>query len=143
MLMTILAALGSISCGVLFNMPARKLLAAGILGAVSYLTYYYMNATTGATIVSIFTGAFIMGITSEFFAIVLKSPSTVFSIVGAIPLVPGFAAYNTASLIIEMKYLDATMKGVYTIACAGSIALGIMLATSFFKIYREARQKFS
>ncbi|NJD03305.1 MAG: threonine/serine exporter, partial [Ruminiclostridium sp.] len=75
-----------------------------------------------------------VGVFSEIMARILKLPSTVFSIPGIFPLVPGIAAYETIQFLLSDMPREAGGKMVETLTAAGAIAFGIFLVTAFFRM---------
>jgi uncharacterized membrane protein YjjB (DUF3815 family) len=127
--------MGTVACAILYNTAPKRLPIAGLLGVEAWVVYSTVKHFSHEEVFSVFVGAFIMAITSELLARLLKSPALVFSVSGAIPLIPGFSAYSTIKHIIDSEFINATFKCVNTIASAGSIAFGIMLAIALFRIF--------
>jgi uncharacterized membrane protein YjjB (DUF3815 family) len=92
---------------------------------------------TGSTVLSTLIGAIVVGIFSEIAARILKAPSTIFSVTGIFPIVPGVTAYEAVNYLTLNELQQAAQKAVETIASAGSIAFGILLATSIFRLIRK------
>lgn len=139
LLKIIFAYTGTVACAVFYNTRPKKLPLVGILGILSWAAYTYFTGITHSAIVATFVAALMTGICSEFLARWMKSPSLVFSIAGTTPLLPGFSSYTTAKLILEGNFTEAAPKAVTTLFTAGTIALGIMLATAFFRIFRDLK----
>jgi len=129
----LLAFIGSLCVGVLFNVKKKKLLWVGLSGTLGWIAYSFFYRMTGEVIVPTFMGALVVGLYSEFAARAFKSPATIFSISGIFPLVPGIAAYNTIQYIVENKLQEALAKGVETMTAAIAIAFGIMLISTVFR----------
>lgn len=134
------AFLGSFTFGILFNIQRRNLVWAGISGAIGWGVYLvFMNFGLGVAL-STFMGAIGVGLYSEIMARVAKTPASVFSIIGIVPLVPGITAYFTVRYIVEDRLTDAFNKGIETVATAGGIAFGIMLVTTIFQFATKWRE---
>lgn len=133
----ILAFMGSFFPAVVFNIDRKNLLWASFSGVIGWEIFLIVNNITDSVIFSIFIGAFMVGIYGEIMARILKYPASIFTIPGIFPLVPGIAAYNTVLAIVENRISEAFNKGVETMASAGAIAFGIMLASALFKFIRE------
>ena len=131
--MVLMAFLGSLGSGLTFNVKGRKLIFAGLSGAAGWLVYLLLYSISGSSIFSTFVGAMAVGFYSETAARYLKSPSTVFSIPGILPLVPGITAYEMIQAVTENDMANAMVKMVNTLGGAGAIAFGILLATAFFR----------
>jgi len=83
-----------------------------------------------------------VNIFSEIFARLLKNPVPIFLIPGIIPLVPGAGMYNTMTALIKNNFDTAIKTGIQTLLIAGSIAIALMLVTSFnwiFKVFQKIK----
>jgi uncharacterized membrane protein YjjB (DUF3815 family) len=135
------AFLGSLLPAILFNVRPSRLFAVGISGLLGWFTYSQLQESTRWPFLSILSGALAVGIYSEVMARVLKSPTTIFSVTGVFPLVPGIGAYTTIQNMVEDKLPEAMGSGIETLSNAGALALGIMIASSLFRIYRKLRNR--
>ena len=90
-------------------------------------TYRFSNAAElfSAVTVAIF---------SEIMARVFKTPSTVFLIVGILPMVPGGGIYYTMKYCIEGNMDMFVSKLITTLGVAGAIAVGVSLVSSIVRI---------
>lgn len=134
----ILAFFGSIFPAILFNIDRKKLIWAGLCGAIGWATYLAIFNFIHSIAIASFAGTFIVGIYSEFMARKLKTPAIEFSIPGIFPLVPGITAYYTISYIVEQNYSVAFSKGLQTIGASGAIGFGIMLSTTTFRFIAKS-----
>jgi uncharacterized membrane protein YjjB (DUF3815 family) len=137
----ILAFFGSIFPAILFNIDRRKILWAGLCGAIGWTVYLLIFYATNSPISASFVGAIAVGVYSESMARIFKTPAFGFLIPGIFPLVPGFTAYTTLRYIVENNLSEALNKGIQTIAVGGSIAFGIMLSTAIFKFISKIKKK--
>lgn len=135
----ILAFSGSFFPSVLFNIDRKNLFWAGLSGAVGWGIFTLAYSITKSMVLSVLLGSIGIGVYGEAMARMRKSPASIFTIPGIFPLVPGIGAYNTVFAIVEGRMADAYNTGIETIAIAGSIAFGVMLATAFFKIMRKRK----
>lgn len=132
-LLALLAFLGSFTSGLTFNVRGYKLTFTGLSGVAGYLSYSLMLNWTGQSVLSIFIGAVIVSLYSEIAARLLKSPSTVFSIPGIFPIVPGITAYEAITLFTDNKLNEGLGKIIETMNGAGAIAFGILIVTAIFR----------
>lgn len=132
-----LAFAGSFCAGVIFNTNKKNLVWAGLSGFLGWTAYAALKGITGSTVLSTLAGAVTVGIFSEIAARLLKTPSTIFSVTGIFPIVPGVTAYEAVHYLTRDDIQQAAQKAVETIASAGSIAFGILLATSIFRLARK------
>lgn len=135
----ILAFLGSLSAGFIFNVRRYKLIFTGLSGVAGWMVYIWAESFTRNSVISIFAGAIAVGLYSESAARFLKTPSTVFSIPGIFPIVPGIAAYETIQYMTSNDLNSAGGKLVETLTGACAIAFGILLVTAVFRIISKPR----
>lgn len=120
---------GSFAFGLLFNIRGKNNVYAALGGLFGWLIYLFTGNFTETVLVQFFTAAIVISIYAECMAIWRKTPVTVFIIPGMIPLVPGGAIFYTMQELIMGNYEKSYQMGVHTIAIAGSIAMGILIAS--------------
>ncbi len=135
-----LAFFGSIFPAILFNIDRRKIILAGLCGAIGWAIYQILFYFTQSPIIASFFGAIAIGIYSESLARIIKSPAFSFLIPGIFPLVPGYKAYTALRHIVENNLSAALDKGILTLAVAGSIGFGIMFSTAMFKLVFKGKR---
>jgi uncharacterized membrane protein YjjB (DUF3815 family) len=96
---------------------------------------------TNKNVLATFIGALIVSLIGELLARILKMPSTIFIITGIFPIVPGAMAYNTIALLTKSELANMASSAMETIACAGALAFGIMVVSSFSSIIKKAKNK--
>lgn len=137
----IFAYLGTVGVAIFYHTPPKKLFIVGVLGVIAWVVANFFETNYESRNIAVFMGAFSMGIVSEWMAVLTKSPSLVFSISGSIPLVPGYAAYQSAKFAIEDDFMQSAYFGATAIVRAVSIAFGVMLATGIFGFIHKKRKK--
>lgn len=120
--------------GILFNVPQNCLIASGISGAIGWLGYLVAMNIYPSSIAATFVASVLIGIVGELFAKRLKNPSTIFTIPGIIPLVPGITAYRTIKALIDSDNELALSLAITTVGMAIAISSGLIFAISFFRI---------
>ena len=71
---------------------------------------------------------------------VRKCPAMPYLVIAILPLLPGAGVYYTMSLGLEGNRMDAVAKGLETVGIAGSLAVGILLVSTVFRlIYRHVQ----
>jgi uncharacterized membrane protein YjjB (DUF3815 family) len=85
-------------------------------------------------------GALCVGACSEFCAVLMRKPATVYIVPGIIPLVPGGGMYETMLFSVQGNMDAAAVTGFRTLTAAGAIAVGIALASSLARLAAKARQ---
>lgn len=127
---------------IIFNLPRKLIFIASINGMIGWLLYAYLQNSGTSFIVPAFIGSIFVGLVGEFLAAVQKHPATLFIIPGIIPFVPGYGIYYTMYHIVSQDFETAMTTGAESLFIAISIACGIVLATSFFRIIRPFFDKF-
>lgn len=128
------ALLASLGFGVMFNIEGKNLLFASLGGAITWFVYLLYLKYGSSNLVALFIASIAAGAYSEILARILKTPVTVFSVISIIPLVPGGGMYYTMLDIVQGNVNNSLNTGLNTISSAGSIAAGILLASSLTKV---------
>jgi uncharacterized membrane protein YjjB (DUF3815 family) len=140
-----LAALGF---AMLFNVPTRTLSGCTICGAVGHgLRTLLMEVgftIASATLIS----ATAVGFMGWAFARRWRAPTPVFTVSGAIVLVPGVFAYQTMISLVQLTtsesrasdalLTEASVNGIKTMLILGAIAVGITAPSLIFERNRPA-----
>lgn len=131
---SIYALLATLGFGVLFNIKGKNLIFASLGGAITWFIYLLSLKLNTSIMIALFLAALAAGIYSEILARILKAPVTIFSICSVIPLVPGGGMYYTMLASVQGDINKFLNTGLDTLASAGAIAVGILLASFFTKL---------
>jgi len=123
--------------GIIFGVPSNSLIASGISGAIGWLGYMIAMKIYPSPIAATFVASVLIGIMGELFAKRLKNPSTIFTIPGIIPLVPGITSYRTIKALIDRNNELALNLAILTVGMALAISTGLIFAISFFRIRKR------
>jgi len=139
----VLSGLAALGFAILFNAPKRMLLGCFLCGAAGHtLRTILMNS--GASVeFSTLVGALAVGFISTYLSDRYNVPASVFTVTGAIPLVPGIFAFQTivgllnatssrAEQSVELL-VAAGINGVRTALILGAIAFGIAAPMLLFR----------
>lgn len=137
---SIYALLATLGFGVLFNIKGKNLIFASIGGAITWFIYLLSLKFNISIMIALFLAALAAGIYSEILARILKAPVTIFSICSVIPLVPGGGMYYTMLASVQGNINKFLNTGLDTLASAGAIAVGILLASSFTRLLLVIQQ---
>ena len=122
-----IAGAGTLSFAVLFGCPRKSLPFCGLVGAVGWFVYelavLYGADAAAASLIAVIP----LTLVSRLFAILLKTPVTVFLLTGIFPLVPGAGIYYTAYYFIQNNNALALSNGISTFKIAVVLATGIAL----------------
>ncbi len=129
--------------GVLFNVPVRLLLACAICGACGRATRDLLMGGGVQIEAATLAGSVVVGMLGELCARRFHAPALVFTVSGAIPMVPGVIAYRAMIGLINVSQADATTANavildalinlVKTGLILGALAAGIAAPTLLFR----------
>ncbi|MEI8309073.1 MAG: threonine/serine exporter family protein [Chloroflexales bacterium] len=123
---------------VLFDVPRRYILISALAGAVAYITRQIVLAQgvppEGAALVAGLT----IGICAEALARMFDAPTSLFSIPGYIPLVPGVLAFRTILNFVKEDYTAGTADFVR----AALITIGLAAGLGTFAAMNSLTKRF-
>ncbi len=121
----------SVAWCVLFNVPVRTIVAGGFAGVVGFLVYSILPIYGAEVLLSTFVSAAAVSLLSQLLSIILRVPSTNFSVAGIIPLVPGSLAYKAMLAFVNNDYVGGITQATKTLMVAGAIASDLYLEFRF------------
>ena len=121
-------------CGI-FNVHDKKIIFVSALGGGLGWFAYLISAPFASVGMQNFIAAITVALFSEFMSRILKTPSTVFLVIGVLPMVPGGGIYYTMEYGVQGNTEMFIEKGLETIAVAGAIAIGVSVASAIFRMY--------
>ena len=130
----LMAFLGSLGFGALYNIHGKKLFLASLGGLLAWAVYLLVNQFTPSPYPCAFLASVALTLYSELMARWRKTPATVFLVTSAIPLIPGAGLYRCVSAMMIKDTAQATAQGTYTLLFAASMAAGITLTTLCFRL---------
>lgn len=141
---SIFGALASLGFGVLFNVPKKALIGCALLGAIGIAIRSTLLGVGVEIVLATFLASVSVGFTSLLLYKYSYVPAAIFSITGAIPMVPGVYAFNAMLGIIELStepadmqlLLEAASNFLKTALILIAIAAGITSPTILFKRFR-------
>lgn len=133
--------IGSLCFGFIFNIRGKKIIFAGIGGAISQGFYAVFLLIISSSTVSYLFATIITAVYAEILARIEKSPATVFLVPSIIPLVPGGMIYYTMVYYLSGENSLFFNKFLETLGVAGALAMGILIVSSVNKVIRVAIAK--
>ena len=128
------------SFAILFNVRGKLIIFSGIGGAISWLFYLLFTKEGFSYSTCYLLATAITAFYSEIMAKKLQTTVPTLLIAALIPMAPGGGVYYTMLYLIQNKYQDSILKGMETSIIAGSMALGIILMTTFFRIFHLTKR---
>ena len=101
---------------------------------MSYFVYLIIKEHIGNEALGFFVGTASVAVASEILAVMMKNPATVFLLSGLLPLVPGGGLFYMMRALVQEEFAQAFAIGYQTMMAAASIALGVAVVSSVFRI---------
>lgn len=120
----IMAGLGTLAFGILYQVPKRHFVDIGILSAITWLIYLLLNEWGCSLALSIIIPAILVAFLSRILAVLRKCPMTVFVSTSLFPLIPGLTLYKGVYFILSgdsslaLLYFKTCFISAFTIAVA-------------------------
>ena len=122
----IVAMFATISFAILFNAPKKEVFYCGLTGSLAWTIYYGMTNQEINSVLASLVASFGLTILARAFAVIRKSPVTMYLLPGIFPLVPGAGIYYTAYYLFIGNNEMSGFKGLETLEIAGAIVFGII-----------------
>lgn len=129
----VMAIIGSIGFGMLYNVRNKNLIAVGVGGALAWGTYLLLYSFINNETVCYFIVSVAVSLFAEVMARLLKAPTTVFLTPSLIPLVPGASLYYSMTFMFSGNLELFTGKAFATLQLAGALALGVIFSSVVMK----------
>ena len=133
--------LGSLGFSILFNIRGRKLLVASLGGLISWTIFLLLEPVFQGEASRYFFAAAAITVYSEFFARILKTPTTTFLVSSIVPLIPGGSLYYTMNYALNEQWNLFVQKAFSTLELALALAVGIIAITTLTRMQTALRQK--
>lgn len=137
----IAAALATFGFSIVFNIRGKNLLIATLCGAFSWAMYLVCDYFSDSNIMPYFVCGVSIALYSETAAYLFRAPATMYLMPGFIPSVPGGAVYKAVESCLFGDIAGFAEGLVNTLKIGGAIALGLILMSSFFRLFRGAVQR--
>lgn len=129
---------GCIGFTILFNIHGRGSSILCVLGGVLSWAVYGLTAHLGGyTLICYFAAALAAAVYAEIMARLRKHPAISYLVVTIFPLIPGAGIYYTTNYLVQGDMTRFAEQGAHTIAIAGVIAVGILIASTVVRLCNE------
>ncbi|HLO13093.1 MAG TPA: threonine/serine exporter family protein [Pseudoneobacillus sp.] len=125
--------------GIIFNIPRQSLLKCGLVGMIGWMIYFLLALYKMDVVLATFVAAFSIGVMSQVYAKVYRTPSIIFSVSGIIPLVPGGIAFDAMRHFVENDYYIAITLAAKAFMISGAIAFGLVFSEVINQVIRKAK----
>ena len=126
---------GCVGFAILFNIHGPGGLLCALGGAVTWLVYLITFEISGSDLTAYFWSALFASFYSEVMARIRKYPAISYLCVSIFPLIPGAGVYYTMNYAVRGMNEQFANQGLHTAAIAGTIAVGILLASTVVRMY--------
>ena len=129
---------GSLGFGILFNLRGKKLFFAAFGGFLAWSAFLFLGLWIESEVFRYFAVSSLISVYSEILARRCKTPTTTFSILSLIPLIPGGALYYTMTYALQGS--DAFLpKAVYTLELSAALSIGLLLVSASVRTWKRFR----
>lgn len=125
---------GALGFAVLFNVQSARLFWAGLGGMVGWAAYLALGSCYESDVIRFFLASACFTLYAEPLARIKKTPTTVFLVPAAIPMVPGASLYRSMSFAVNGQWTAFAQQILYTLLLAAAIAAGIVCAMTMVHI---------
>lgn len=132
--------IGCIGFAIVFNVHGPGMLLCAMGGIFAWGGYLAAMALGSGDLVAYFVAAVISGVYAEIMARVRKYPAISYLVISIFPLIPGASIYFT---MLSAMQGDAAFPGrlMHTIAIAGVLAVGILMASTFVRMLAAYKRR--
>ena len=124
------ALFGTLGFALLFNVRGKKLFFATLGGLFSWTLFLFLGFLFENEVLRYFLVSMLVSVYGEVMARALKTPTTVFSVVCLVPLVPGSGLYYTMTNAFSGN-LDAFIgKASATLYLAAALSFGVVIVNT-------------
>ncbi len=127
--------IGTLGFGLFFNMHGKGTPFALFGSIISWLVCSIMMRIGVSEPASYLIAAAASAIYAEIMARIRKFPATSYLLCALVPLIPGAGIYYTMDYIRRGMGAEAFEKGLLTAAIAGSMAVGVLLVSTVFRMW--------
>lgn len=136
------AAIGTLGFAFVFNIRGKKVFFAAFGGCVGWMLFLLFGLFLESEVLRYLIVSVAVSLYGELMARVLKTPTTLFSVVCLVPLVPGSGLYYTMTHALSGNLQGFIEKGAGTLSLAAALSLGVVIVnTSFVYVKRHCVRK--
>ena len=136
--------IGTLGFGLMFNMHGRGIPFALLGSVISWPVCVLCTRLGLAEPIAYLLAAAVSCFYAEIMARIRKFPATSYLMCALVPLIPGSGIYYTMDFIRRGMLAEAYDKGMLTAAIAGSMAVGVLLVSTGFRmwgVFKKNRKK--
>jgi uncharacterized membrane protein YjjB (DUF3815 family) len=134
-----LAFVAAAGFAVLFDVPWRVLAVSALVGGLAYGARDAARWLGAPPEAAIFLAGVVIGVLGEALARALRQPTSLFTIPGFIPLVPGAAAFRALLEFVSGDYTAGTASFVRTAFLTAALAAGLGTVSALARVRQRPR----
>ncbi len=131
----IAAFVGCIGFSIQFNIHGPGGLLCALGGILAWFSYRMSLHFGAGDITAYFIAAVLLSAYAEIMARVRKYPAISYLVISSFPLIPGAGVYYTMNYAVRGDMESFSSQGMHTIAIAGVLAVGILLASTIIRMW--------
>ena len=136
------AAIGTLGFAFVFNIRGKKVFFAAFGGCLGWVLFLLFGLFLESEVIRYLIVSILVSLYGEWMARLLKTPTTLFSVVCLVPLVPGSGLYYTMTHALSGNLDGFIERGAATLSLAAALSLGVVLVnTSFVYVKRHFGRK--
>lgn len=137
------ATVGTVGFAYVFNTRGKKIFFAAFGGCLGWVLFLLLGLFMDSEILRYLIVSVLVSVYGEIMARVLKTPTTLFSVVCLVPLVPGSGLYYTMTHALNGNWAEFLDRGPTTLGLAAALSLGTVLVNTLAVYVKKflARQK--
>lgn len=148
LLQIIAAAVGTLGFGIVFHVRGKKLFSVAFGGCLGWVLFLLLGFLIESEVARYFIVSVIVSLYGELMARVLKTPTTIYSVVCLVPFVPGSSLYYTMTSAFSGDMEGLIHNGSNTLKLAAALSLGVVIvgtAVVYIKkhFFRKTQEKTS
>ena len=126
---------------ILFNIHGYGGFLCALGGMLTWITYSLILYFGGSDILAYFFATVSASLYAEIMARVRKCPAISYLVISAFPLIPGAGVYYTMTYAVASDMANFADRGMHTLAIAGVMAVGILLASTVVRFWLQWRSR--
>ena len=134
------AFVGCLGFTILFNIRFPGGLLCMFGGCLCWFVYCISMELGSGELGAYFWSALAASVYSESMARIRKFPAISYLVVSLFPMIPGAGVYYTMTYAVQGEMERFAAKGMFTAAIAGTIAVGVLLGSTVFRIHSDIKQ---
>jgi uncharacterized membrane protein YjjB (DUF3815 family) len=128
---------GAVGFAMFFNVQPVRLFWAGLGGFLGWAVYLALESCFPSPVVRYFLAAVCFTLYSDPLARFTKTPTTVYLVPAAIPMVPGASLYRSMRYAVAGQWQEFSHQILYTLLLASAIAAGIVFGMTIIHVVRN------